>query len=83
MFEVFVGAEKKDKALSDRFASVGDEDETVPVFVRSFPFTELPATQDDFIRALKERSWLSRRNRLADALRRHLSFSGSLIRSRQ
>jgi hypothetical protein len=51
-FEVFSGGAPKGKARSERFANVGGEKETVPMLVKSFPFTELPTTQDEFVNIL-------------------------------
>ncbi|KAL1970424.1 hypothetical protein VTN77DRAFT_5585 [Rasamsonia byssochlamydoides] len=55
VFEVFGGAVSKDKAGSDhRFASVGGERVTVPALVKSFPFAELPATEEEFVKILQD-----------------------------
>ncbi|PGH13903.1 hypothetical protein AJ80_06172 [Polytolypa hystricis UAMH7299] len=51
VFEVYGGAEEKSKSASKRFHDVGDENETVPAFLKSFAFKELPATEKEFLDA--------------------------------
>jgi hypothetical protein len=48
-FEVFAGAKSKDKTSSKRFDEIGGRRDTVPALVKSFSFTELPTTEDEFI----------------------------------
>ncbi len=48
-FEVFAGAEWKDKTSSKRFNEIGERRDTVPDLVKSFSFTELPTTEAEFI----------------------------------
>jgi hypothetical protein len=48
-FEVFAGAEWKDKTSSKRFNEIGERRDTVPDLVKSFSFTELPTTKAEFI----------------------------------
>jgi len=52
VFEVFAGCQPKNKAVSQRFNDIGGDQSTVPVLVKSFPFSELPTTMDEFIDAL-------------------------------
>ena len=54
MFEVFAGGELKDKAASKRFASIGGTRDRVPGLLKSFSFTKLPTTEEDFIRILNK-----------------------------
>ena len=54
VFEVFEGAEWKDKTVSKRFGDIGGEHVTVPAFVKSFSLTELPTTEEAFITSLNE-----------------------------
>lgn len=49
VFQVFVGAKSKDKTSSKRFNEIGGRRDTVPGLVKSFSFTELPTTEDEFI----------------------------------
>jgi hypothetical protein len=49
-FEVYRGCEAKDNATSKRPSSIGEMNDTVPVLVKSFRFTEQP-TKEGFITA--------------------------------
>jgi hypothetical protein len=53
VLEVYMGAVSKGQAVSERFNSVGEMDDTVPALVKSFPFAQL-TTEADFLVALKE-----------------------------
>jgi hypothetical protein len=53
VFEVFGDIETKQEASTTRFNDVGGEYDTVPAFLQSFSFAELPATGKDFMRVLK------------------------------
>lgn len=53
VFEVYKGAQPKKKDMNNRFYSVGGENDTVPVLVKSFPFAEL-TTKEEFLAALKK-----------------------------
>jgi len=52
VLEVYSGAESKEDTASKRFTCIGGANDTVPALVKSFPFTELPETQHDFIEAV-------------------------------
>jgi len=52
-FEVFGGYETKQKAPTTRFNDVGDTQDTVPALIKSFSFSQLPTTEDEFIAALR------------------------------
>jgi hypothetical protein len=52
-FEVFKGSEAKQQAPTTRFSDIGESDDTVPALLKSFPFSQLPATGKEFMRALK------------------------------
>jgi hypothetical protein len=52
-FEVFGGSEAKQEAATARFNDVGGDDDTVPALIKSFSFSQLPATKKEFMRALK------------------------------
>lgn len=53
-FEVYSGGTYKTQAHNNRFIDVGGEKDTVPILVKSFPFTELPTTEDTFVSTLNE-----------------------------
>ena len=64
VYEVYGGAQLKDKAVNKRFNDVGNELDTVPAFVKSFSFNKLPATEIEFISALNkalDEDWVGRR----------------------
>jgi hypothetical protein len=52
-FEVFNGSETKQEASTTRFSDVGGDHDTVPALLKSFSFSQLPATEKEFMRALK------------------------------
>jgi hypothetical protein len=52
-FEVFKGSETKQEAPTTRFNDVGGDHDTVPALLKSFSFSQLPATEKEFMRALK------------------------------
>ncbi|KAN0070633.1 hypothetical protein V8E54_011502 [Elaphomyces granulatus] len=52
-FEVFENSETKQEASTTRFSDVGGDDDTVPGLIKSFSFSQLPATEKEFMRALK------------------------------
>ncbi len=56
MFEVFAGAELKDKIAENRFNDIGGEGDTVPTLVKSFSVTELPTAEEEFITTLNKAS---------------------------
>jgi hypothetical protein len=65
-FEVYAGAEMKSKSSSNRFIKIGDISDTVPTLVKSFSFTDLPTTEDEFITTLNtEFNRAKERNRAA------------------
>jgi hypothetical protein len=51
-FEVFEGTETKQEASTTRFNDVGGDDATVPALLKSFSFSQLPATKKEFVRTL-------------------------------
>jgi hypothetical protein len=56
MFEVFgkiYSGETKQEASTTRFNDVGGDDDLVPALLKSFSFSQLPATEKEFMRALK------------------------------
>ncbi|PGH06934.1 hypothetical protein AJ79_06407 [Helicocarpus griseus UAMH5409] len=55
VFEIFGGAQKKADATNKRFNDVGKENDSVPAFVKSFSFNDLPAGEVEFMAALKEK----------------------------
>jgi hypothetical protein len=52
-FEVFGGSETKQEASTTRFNDVGGDDAAVPALLKSFSFSQLPATEKEFVRTLK------------------------------
>jgi hypothetical protein len=58
-FDVFGGEDQKREApiTTPRFSDLGGDDGrvTVPVLLQSFPFSQLPATEEEFKRALEAR----------------------------
>ncbi|KAN0071477.1 hypothetical protein V8E54_010073, partial [Elaphomyces granulatus] len=54
-FDVFGDDEPKREAPTTRFSDLGgDEDKiTIPALLQSFPFSQLPATEKEFIRGLE------------------------------
>ncbi|EEH38225.1 hypothetical protein PAAG_01146 [Paracoccidioides lutzii Pb01] len=59
VFEVFGGAESKETATNKRFNDVGQKNDTVPKFVESFAFDDLPQGEPEFIEDLLKitRTW--------------------------
>lgn len=51
-FEVYGGAQPKARCPTKRFNEVGGPNEPVPALVHSFSLKDLPATEDEFYRAL-------------------------------
>ncbi|EEH47601.2 uncharacterized protein PADG_03685 [Paracoccidioides brasiliensis Pb18] len=49
MFEVFFGAESKETATNKRFNDIGQKHDTVPKFIQSFAFDDLPQGKPEFI----------------------------------
>jgi hypothetical protein len=52
-FEVFGGQEHKQKASTPRFNDVSGDDDTVPALLQRFSFSQLPATEEEFMCALE------------------------------
>ena len=53
-FEVFgESSETKQEASTTRFNDVGGDDDIVPALLKSFSFSQLPATEKEFMHALK------------------------------
>jgi hypothetical protein len=54
MFEVFgKSSETKQEASTTRFNDVGEDNSLVPALLKGFSFSQLPATEKEFMRALK------------------------------
>ncbi|KIW99550.1 uncharacterized protein Z518_11289 [Rhinocladiella mackenziei CBS 650.93] len=52
VFEVYAEAESKNENPTNRFINIGDLNDTVPSLIKSFPFSDLPITEREFITAL-------------------------------
>jgi hypothetical protein len=52
-FDVFVRRERKREAPTTRFSNVGGDNVHVPALVKSFSFSQLPAADKEFLRALE------------------------------
>jgi hypothetical protein len=53
-FEVFGGCEGKQIAPTTRFNDVGDSRASVPALIKSFSFSQLPTTEDEFLDAVRQ-----------------------------